>query len=280
MRDLLERLVVGAAVPVAASAPRLDGHSLLLVDGVRAELLVLALDQAGYAVSAGSACTAGESEPSHVLLAQGLTPEQSRSVIRVSLGLDTTVAEIEGFAVGAARGGRPPACRRAAARPGRSLGFRPCPARPSSSHALSAQRAGSCDAAGWVGVAGSDSCGDRLQVELAVRDGRVVQARYRAHACVHATAAAALVCELAEGRQVLDAACIGESDLEQALEPEPGHQECLALAVDALHVALASALVNGSLPPVAGRAVVAMSGGVDSAVALLKSVEQGSTRSA
>ncbi len=143
------------------------------------------------------------------------------------------------------------------------------------SHALSARRAGSCDAAGWVGVAGSDSCGDRLQVELAVRDGRVVQARYRAHACVHATAAAALVCELAEGRQVLDAACIGESDLEQALEPEPGHQECLALAADALHVALASALVNGSLPPVAGRAVVAMSGGVDSAVALLKSVEQG-----
>lgn len=98
VRDLLERLVDGAAVPVAASAPRLDGHSLLLVDGVRAEVLVLALDQAGYAVSAGSACTAGESEPSHVLLAQGLTPEQSRSVIRVSLGLDTTVAEIEGFA--------------------------------------------------------------------------------------------------------------------------------------------------------------------------------------
>jgi cysteine desulfurase len=97
-RDLLERLVAGVAAPIAASAPRLDGHSLLLVDGVRAELLVLALDQAGYAVSAGSACTAGESEPSHVLVAQGLTPEQARSVIRVSLGLDTTAGEVEGFA--------------------------------------------------------------------------------------------------------------------------------------------------------------------------------------
>jgi cysteine desulfurase len=97
-RDLLERLVAGVAAPIAASAPRLDGHSLLLVDGVRAELLVLALDQAGYAVSAGSACTAGESEPSHVLVAQGLTPEQARSVIRVSLGLNTTADEVEGFA--------------------------------------------------------------------------------------------------------------------------------------------------------------------------------------
>ena len=98
VRDLLERLVDGVAVPVAATAPRLDGHSLLLIDGVRAELVVLALDQAGYAVSAGSACTAGESEPSHVLLAMGLTPEQARSVIRVSIGLDTGAAEIEGFA--------------------------------------------------------------------------------------------------------------------------------------------------------------------------------------
>ena len=142
-------------------------------------------------------------------------------------------------------------------------------------HALSAQRAGSCDPPGWVGVAGSDACGDRMQIEVLVTDGRVAQARYRAHACVHATAAAALACELVEGRDVLDAARVGQSDLDSALDPDPGHAECVALAVDALHVALASALVGGSLAPAAGRAVVAMSGGVDSAVALLKAVEQG-----
>ena len=141
--------------------------------------------------------------------------------------------------------------------------------------ALSAQRAGSCDTPGWVGGAGSASCGDRLRVELSVADGRVVQARYRVHACVHATAAAALACELAEGRDLLDAARVGQSDLEAVLAPEPGHAECVALAVDALHVALARALANGDLPPAEGRAVVAMSGGVDSAVALLKAVEQG-----
>jgi tRNA-specific 2-thiouridylase len=142
-------------------------------------------------------------------------------------------------------------------------------------HALSTQRAGSCDVAGFAGEAGSDACGDRLRIELSVAGGRVAQARYRAHACVHATAAAALACELAEGRDLLDAARIGQSDLDAALEPEEGHAECVALAVDALHVALAKALVEASLPAVEGRAVVAMSGGVDSAVALLKAVEQG-----
>jgi tRNA-specific 2-thiouridylase len=142
-------------------------------------------------------------------------------------------------------------------------------------HALGAQRAGSCDTRGWVGEAGSDACGDRLRIELAAADGRVAQARYRAHACIHATAAAALACELAEGRDLLDAARIGQSDLEGELEPEPGHRECLALAVDALHVALAGALASASLQPADHRAVVAMSGGVDSAVALLKAVEQG-----
>ncbi len=59
--------------------------------------MVLALDEAGYQVSAGSACAAGDDEPSHVLLALGLTPQQSRAVIRVSLGHDCTAPGIDGF---------------------------------------------------------------------------------------------------------------------------------------------------------------------------------------
>ncbi|MGZ4481581.1 MAG: cysteine desulfurase family protein [Gaiellales bacterium] len=97
-RELRDRLEAAAGLPVvSAGAERLPGHSLLLVEGLRADLVVLALDQAGYAVSAGSACASGEAEPSHVLLAQGLTPEQARSVIRVSFGADSTTAEIDGF---------------------------------------------------------------------------------------------------------------------------------------------------------------------------------------
>jgi cysteine desulfurase len=98
LRDRLESSLPDGVVVVSADAPRLPGHSLLLVGGVRAELAVLALDREGYAVAAGSACASGESEPSHVLVAQGLSAQDARSVIRVSLGVATTAAEVEGFA--------------------------------------------------------------------------------------------------------------------------------------------------------------------------------------
>jgi cysteine desulfurase len=98
LRDRLERSLPELRA-VSAGVARLPGHSLLLVEGIRADLLVLALDRAGYAVSAGSACASGESEPSRALIAQGLTPDDARSVIRVSIGIDTTDEEIDGFAV-------------------------------------------------------------------------------------------------------------------------------------------------------------------------------------
>jgi len=82
---------------VSRDVDRLPGHSLLQVPGIRADLLVLALDRAGYAVSAGSACASGDSEPSHVLIAQGMTADDARSVIRVSIGVDSTVDEVDGF---------------------------------------------------------------------------------------------------------------------------------------------------------------------------------------
>ena len=97
LRDRLERSLPELRA-VSSGVARLPGHSLLLVEGIRADLLVLALDRAGYAVSAGSACASGESEPSTALIAQGLTPDEARSVIRVSIGIDTTEAEIDGFA--------------------------------------------------------------------------------------------------------------------------------------------------------------------------------------
>jgi cysteine desulfurase len=100
LRDRLESAVertAGVSV-VSRDAERLAGHVLILVEGLRADLLVLALDDAGYAVAAGSACAAGSAAPSHVLLAQGLTPDDARSVVRVSIGLDTSAADVDGFA--------------------------------------------------------------------------------------------------------------------------------------------------------------------------------------
>lgn len=65
----------------------------LVVDGVEAETLVVALGEAGLCVSSGAACTKGSEEPSHVLKAIGMSDEEARSTIRVSFSDDNTEEE-------------------------------------------------------------------------------------------------------------------------------------------------------------------------------------------
>jgi cysteine desulfurase len=69
-----------------APAERLPGLVNLGFDGVSGESLMHLLDLKGICVSTGSACTSGSGEPSHVLLALGLSPRQAKSAIRVSYG--------------------------------------------------------------------------------------------------------------------------------------------------------------------------------------------------
>jgi len=57
--------------------------------------LLIALDLKGFAVSSGSACSSGATEPSHVLAAIGLTREQARSSIRISLGRSNTQEQVD-----------------------------------------------------------------------------------------------------------------------------------------------------------------------------------------
>ncbi|GAB4248311.1 cysteine desulfurase family protein [Deferrisoma sp.] len=73
------------------------------VPGWEAEDLVLALDREGIAVGTGSACTTGDTRPSHVLLAMGVPPAEARSSIRFSLGRDNTGEEIDRVAEALAR---------------------------------------------------------------------------------------------------------------------------------------------------------------------------------
>jgi len=74
---------------------RLPNNLNVAFPGVDNELLVLNLDLEGVAASAGSACTAGSLEPSHVIAALGASPERLRGSIRLSLGRETTEAEID-----------------------------------------------------------------------------------------------------------------------------------------------------------------------------------------
>lgn len=97
--DLWQRLQRTEGLRVNGSLKtRLPGNLNFLVEGASGEALVSHLDAAGFAVATGSACTAANEEPSHVLLAIGRTPKQAESSLRITLGRPTTAAEVEALA--------------------------------------------------------------------------------------------------------------------------------------------------------------------------------------
>jgi cysteine desulfurase len=100
LRDQLESMVradTPQAIIIGHDAPRLPNTTSLALPGASAETLVIALDLAGLAVSAGAACASGKVGASHVLAAMGLPASTARGAIRVSLGHDTTERDISRF---------------------------------------------------------------------------------------------------------------------------------------------------------------------------------------
>ena len=81
----------------APAPPRLPNTGCLTMPGVQSETQVMGLDLAGVAVSAGSACSSGKVEASHVLRALGASDAVGGCAIRVSMGWATTEDEIERF---------------------------------------------------------------------------------------------------------------------------------------------------------------------------------------
>lgn len=112
IRTLRDRLWEGLrrAVPgVRAHGDREGGLPNTLnvsIPGREAEALVLALDEAGIAAGTGSACTTGDTRPSHVLLAMGVPPAEARTSIRFSLGRENTEAEADAVAAALAQAAR------------------------------------------------------------------------------------------------------------------------------------------------------------------------------
>ncbi len=82
------------------AVPRTPNTTNLVIPGVEGEALLIALDLKGLACSTGAACSSGAVEPSHVLTAIGLPPEEARASLRFSLGRHTTPADID-FALNA-----------------------------------------------------------------------------------------------------------------------------------------------------------------------------------
>ncbi|MEA2315899.1 MAG: tRNA-uridine 2-sulfurtransferase, partial [Solirubrobacteraceae bacterium] len=122
-----------------------------------------------------------------------------------------------------------------------------------------------------IGAAGGAACGDLVSMRLRVDGGRVAAAGFEASGCGAATAAGSAAVALVEGAEVLDAARVGTQAIAAELGGlSPGKLHAAELAADALHRALGlAARADAALTPDPRRTLVAMSGGVDSAVAAL-----------
>ncbi len=101
IRNILENRLAEAApetIFFGQECPRLPNTACFAAPGWRGETQVMQMDLAGFAVSAGSACSSGKTQESRVLRAMGYDAETAGSAIRVSLGPTTTEAEVLAFA--------------------------------------------------------------------------------------------------------------------------------------------------------------------------------------
>ena len=132
---------------------------------------------------------------------------------------------------------------------------------------------------GYTVTAGGGSCCDRIRFTVAVRLDTVADAGFDAHGCGAASAAASAAVTLIRGRPLLEAALIGTGEIASELGGlSPAKLHAAELAADALARALGGAArEHASLPGQARRTLIAMSGGVDSAVAALLCADGGDT---
>src|SRR5438552_18074766 len=123
-----------------------------------------------------------------------------------------------------------------------------------------------------VGSAGGHVCGDLVRIASRVHGGRIAEISFDADGCGATLAAASACTLLADGAELLEAGRIGATEIAAELGGlSPGKLHAADLAADALHRALSNAWANGlvRVQPAAGRVLVAMSGGGDSAAAAM-----------
>ncbi|HEV7483775.1 MAG TPA: tRNA 2-thiouridine(34) synthase MnmA [Solirubrobacterales bacterium] len=151
-------------------------------------------------------------------------------------------------------------------------------------------RRGAAAEGSFTGAAGGAACGDLSRVSFLVEDERIASVSFDAEGCGATKAATAAVAEMIDGVPVLEAAAIEIDAVDAAIGGlTPAKRHAAQLAADALHRGLASAAASsdrlalpptetaarGSVSPAGERVAVAMSGGVDSAVAALLERERG-----
>jgi cysteine desulfurase len=98
LRDRLQQALLARVEGIRVNgvrAPRLPNNLNVSLEGIESEPLLLLLDAMGVAASAGSACQSGAAEPSYVLAACGLPPDLAAGALRLTLGRQTTEAEVD-----------------------------------------------------------------------------------------------------------------------------------------------------------------------------------------
>jgi tRNA-specific 2-thiouridylase len=139
-------------------------------------------------------------------------------------------------------------------------------------------RRGPAPEGAFSGAAGGAACGDLSRISVTIADARIASVSFDAEGCGATRAATAAVAEIVDGAPVLEAAQLGIDEVDDAIGGlTPGKRHAAQLSSDALHRALASAAASSArlAGPDPERVAVAMSGGVDSAVAALLARERG-----
>ncbi|MEA2428668.1 MAG: tRNA-uridine 2-sulfurtransferase [Thermoleophilaceae bacterium] len=129
-----------------------------------------------------------------------------------------------------------------------------------------------------AGSFGGAPCGDEVRIAVRLEDDRVADAGFDASGCAAARAAGSAAVELVRGALLTEAALVSTETISAALGGlASGRIHAAALAADALHAAIGAAATDGAarLAPSARRTLVAMSGGVDSAVAAQLALDAG-----
>jgi cysteine desulfurase len=100
LRDYMESSIsknIDGVHILAQDRKRVANTSLLLVEGIHGETMLINMDLAGFEVSTGAACSSGNPEPSPVLISMGLSPKEASKSIRLSLGWQSTLEEVDRF---------------------------------------------------------------------------------------------------------------------------------------------------------------------------------------